>query len=128
MRLESITLHGFKSFGDKTQVKILPGITAIVGPNGSGKSNIVDAVRWWTLLEPSVKRAQAEYGPGEFADFERLAAVGRRWMAEHGVPEFATDPASIAGRLDWLIDGLARRLRIDQEIASGAIPVLAEAS
>lgn len=89
---------------------------------------IVDAVRWWTLLEPIVKRAQAEYGPGEFADFERLAAVGRRWMAEHGVPEFATDPASIAERLDWLIDGLARRLRIDQEIASGAIPVLAEAS
>src|SRR5205814_299747 len=37
MRLEAITLHGFKSFGEKTTVKVLPGITGIVGPNGCGK-------------------------------------------------------------------------------------------
>lgn len=97
---------------------------AIAGDN----SLLVDAARWWTLLEPIIRRAQADYGPNEPADFEYIAVAGRRWMAEHGVTEFATDPASIAGRLDWLIDGYARRLRIEQEIVSAVIPVLPEAA
>jgi chromosome segregation protein len=54
MRLVSVTLAGFKSFADRTDVKVLPGITAIVGPNGCGKTNIADALRW-ALGEQSPK-------------------------------------------------------------------------
>ncbi len=46
MKLEKIIINGFKSFADKTELKISHPITAIVGPNGCGKSNVVDALKW----------------------------------------------------------------------------------
>ncbi|MGA7396464.1 MAG: AAA family ATPase [Solirubrobacterales bacterium] len=46
MFLRSVTMKGFKSFPEKTELRFTPGVSVIVGPNGSGKSNITDAVLW----------------------------------------------------------------------------------
>ena len=46
VRLQSLTIQGFKSFASRTLLEFAPGVTAIVGPNGSGKSNVADAIRW----------------------------------------------------------------------------------
>lgn len=54
MYLKQVEMFGFKSFADKIELQLEPGITAVVGPNGSGKSNISDAIQW-VLGEQSAK-------------------------------------------------------------------------
>ena len=44
MRIESLELDNFKSFGNRKKILFKKGFTVISGPNGSGKSNIGDSL------------------------------------------------------------------------------------
>jgi len=134
MRLESIAIHGFKSFAEKATVKVLPGITAIVGPNGCGKSNVAEAVRW-ALGEQSAKSLRGQR-------MEDLIFHGSASRKPVGLAEvelmFSNDGAlSVAwseiavtrqlyrtGESEYLLNGAPSRLRdiLDLFAGTGANP------
>jgi len=55
LQFDKLRINGFKSFVDRTEMEIGPGLNGIVGPNGCGKSNLVEALRW-VMGENSAKR------------------------------------------------------------------------
>ncbi|MCL2443755.1 MAG: AAA family ATPase, partial [Treponema sp.] len=59
MFLKRLSIFGFKSFADRTEIEFNNGITALLGPNGCGKSNVVDAVKW-VLGEHAIRSLRAE--------------------------------------------------------------------
>ena len=80
MKLHSLRLIGFKTFGQETKIAFNPGVSAIVGPNGSGKSNVVDAIAW-VLGEqtPSILRikraSELVYQPADGSTAQNMASV-----------------------------------------------------
>jgi chromosome segregation protein len=126
MRLEKITINGFKSFADKTELKISHPITAIVGPNGCGKSNVVDALKW-VLGNQSPKSLRS----GQMADVIFSGSSSRKpsGMAEVTLhfsevhrAELEQDELQISRRLfrsgesDYLINGKSCRLKDIREL------------
>ncbi len=55
MYLEDVTIQGFKSFSEKTDMSFKSGISVVIGNNGVGKSNILDAIVW-VLGENNLER------------------------------------------------------------------------
>ena len=127
MYLKSLSLKGFKSFADKTQMVFDPGLTVVVGPNGSGKSNVSDAILW-VLGEQSAKmlRGQAM----EDVIFSGSSARGAVGVAEvtlvldnsdHTLPiDFSevgiTRRMYRSGESEYLINGAPSRLMDVQDI------------
>jgi chromosome segregation protein len=54
-----MTMQGFKSFAQKTEVVFGTGFNCILGPNGSGKSNVLDSL-CFVLGKKSAKSLRAE--------------------------------------------------------------------
>ncbi len=100
--LDRIEVLGFKSFCDKTVLKIPAGITAVIGPNGCGKSNIVDAMNW-VLGEQSAKSLRSDkmeeviFNGSKNRKPVNMAQVSLIWKSEKNNP--AAPEVVIARRL-----------------------------
>ncbi|HIY51295.1 MAG TPA: chromosome segregation protein SMC [Candidatus Olsenella avicola] len=127
MYLKSLTLKGFKSFADKTQMVFDPGLTVVVGPNGSGKSNVSDSILW-VLGEQSAKQLRGQ--AMEDVIFSGSSARGAVSVAEvtlvldnsdHTLPiDFSevgiTRRMYRSGESEYLINGAPSRLMDVQDI------------
>src|SRR5437867_7447111 len=107
MRLELIVIQGFKSFAEKTEIKIFPGVTCVVGPNGCGKSNVADAIRW-ALGEQSPKTLRGH----KMEDVIFHGSASRKAVGLAEVSLVFDNDGSLAGDLNvpWSEIGVARRL------------------
>ncbi len=120
-------LQGFKSFSDRTEVHLPPGITAVVGPNGCGKSNIGDAINW-VLGEQSAKQLRGQQMADViFAGSESRKAVGMAEVSLHfagaeGMPQAENGKVAVTRRLfrdgesEYLLNGQRARLKDIQDL------------
>lgn len=81
IQFDRLRINGFKSFVEKTELEIGPGLTGVVGPNGCGKSNLVEALRW-VMGENSAKRMRGGEGGMDDVIFNGSGQRSARNLAE----------------------------------------------
>lgn len=110
MRLARMTLAGFKSFADKTEIAFDEPVVGIVGPNGCGKSNVVDGIKW-VLGDQSPKSLRG----GAMIDVIFNGSAKRKPAGMASVTLTFTNPVLAEGEGDHeaaAVPGLERR-RLD---------------
>ena len=127
LKIERVEIVGFKSFCDRTDVKLPEGITAVVGPNGCGKSNIGDAIHW-ALGEQSARTLRGGrmedviFGGTETRGPLGMAEVSIHLRAGNGILPSGEGSAVITRRLfrsgegEYLVNGRRARLRDIREL------------
>ncbi|MBL6759224.1 MAG: chromosome segregation protein SMC [Ilumatobacteraceae bacterium] len=131
MFLKSLTLKGFKSFADATEMALEPGVTVVVGPNGSGKSNVVDAIAWVLGAQaPKAVRSQ-KMDDVIFAGTAKRPALGRAEVSltldnSAGLLPVEFNEVTVtrilfrSGDSEYAINGVPCRLLDVQELLSDA--------
>ena len=130
MKINQISIHGFKSFLERLEIDFPTGISGVVGPNGCGKSNVVDAIRW-CMGEQSPKQLRGRKmedvifsGAG---NSKPLGMAEVSLLFENGTgdfpPAFAHNPElSVTRRLyrsgesEYLLNNVPCRLKDIQEV------------
>lgn len=91
MKLETIRLSGFQSFGQEPTELNLEEITYLIGPNGSGKTATLQALCRLFAFNPALRRIQRSdfhvpFNEGDVPDERQL------WIeADFSFPELAED-------------------------------------
>ena len=129
--LRTATIHGFKSFMNKTTVEFAPGITAIIGPNGSGKSVLGESIRW-VLAETNPRHLRAKKSEELiFGGSETRRSLGMAEVILHIDNSSRRLPIDFlevevgrrvyrSGESEYLINGARVRLRDVVELLAGA--------
>ena len=122
MRLRSIDIGGYKSFGVRTELRFDGGMTAVVGPNGSGKSNIMDALRWVIgeganrnlrvkRLDDVIFTGSSERAPAGFAEVCLRLDNSDGWLGLDAAEVEVQRRVHRDGESEFRLNGRAVRLR-----------------